>query len=53
MKAIDKIIPETRATDLRAFWTLTPEHIYAALHCGNSGLNSPPVAAIVHNPILP
>ena len=40
MKAIDKIIPETRATDLRAFWTLTPEHIYAALHCGNSGLNS-------------
>ena len=40
VKAIDKIIPETRATDLRAFWTLTPEHIYAALHCGNSGLDS-------------
>ncbi len=40
MKAIDKIIPETRATDLRTFWTLTPEHIYAALRCGNSGLDS-------------
>jgi Mg2+-importing ATPase len=40
VKAIDKIIPETRATDLRTFWTLTPEHIYAALRCGKNGLDS-------------
>jgi P-type Mg2+ transporter len=40
VKAIDKIIPETRTTDLRTFWTLTPEHIYAALRCGNGGLDS-------------
>jgi P-type Mg2+ transporter len=40
VKAIDKIIPETRTTDLRTFWTLTPEHIYAALRCGNDGLDS-------------
>jgi P-type Mg2+ transporter len=40
VKAIEKMNPETRATDLRTFWTLTPEHIYAALRCGNSGLDS-------------
>lgn len=40
MKAIEKIMPEKRATDLRTFWTLTPEHVYAALRCGTSGLDS-------------
>ena len=40
MRPIDKIIPKTHAGDLQSFWTLTPEHIYAALHCGSGGLNA-------------
>ena len=40
MRPIDKIIPKTHTSDLRSFWTLTPEHIYAALHCGSGGLNA-------------
>ena len=40
MRPIDKIIPKTHTGDLRRFWTLTPEHIYAALHCGSRGLNA-------------
>ena len=40
MRPIDKIIPKTHTGDLRSFWTLTPEHIYAALHCGSGGLNA-------------
>ena len=40
MRPIDKIIPKTHTSDLRSFWTLTPEHICAALHCGSGGLNA-------------
>jgi len=40
VRPIDKIIPKTHTGDLRRFWTLTPEHIYAALHCGSRGLNA-------------
>jgi P-type Mg2+ transporter len=40
VRPIDKIIPKTHTSDLRSFWTLTPEHIYAAHHCGSGGLNA-------------